>query len=78
MAGDQDVADLGFEEYFYGAGVCIVEWAERLRELLPQERLTLFFNYRDDDSRLIEFEPSGPRYDELVKEFACPDGTGVF
>lgn len=67
LAGDQDVADLGFEEYFYGSGVCLVEWAERLGCLLPEERLTVLFSYLDDNSRNISFEPSGERYEEIVK-----------
>jgi tRNA threonylcarbamoyladenosine biosynthesis protein TsaE len=66
LAGDQDVADLGFEEYFYGAGVSIVEWAERLRDLLPEDRLTISFRYLDDDSRSISLEPHGARYEEIV------------
>jgi tRNA threonylcarbamoyladenosine biosynthesis protein TsaE len=67
LAGDQDVADLGFEEYFYGSGVCLVEWAERLGCLLPEERLTVLFGYLDDNSRNISFEPNGERYEEIVK-----------
>jgi tRNA threonylcarbamoyladenosine biosynthesis protein TsaE len=66
LAGDQDVTDLGFEEYFYGAGVCLVEWAERLRELLPEDRLTISLSYLDDDRRSISLEPHGARYEEIV------------
>jgi tRNA threonylcarbamoyladenosine biosynthesis protein TsaE len=67
LVGDQDVADPGFEEYFYGSGVCLVEWAERLGCLLPEERLTVLFDYLDDSSRKISFEPYGERYEEIVK-----------
>jgi tRNA threonylcarbamoyladenosine biosynthesis protein TsaE len=72
LVGDQDVADLGFEEYFYGSGVCLVEWAERLGCLLPEERLTVLFGYLDDNSRNISFEPSGERYEEIVKNMTMP------
>lgn len=34
--GDPDeMYDIGYEEYFFGDGVCIVEWAELIEELLP-------------------------------------------
>ena len=66
LAGDQDVAELGFEEYFYGTGVCIVEWAERLRDLLPGDRMSVTFNYLDEYVRSIAFEPRGARYEKLV------------
>ncbi len=72
LAGDQDVADLGFEEYFYGTGVCLVEWPERLGCLLPEERLTVLFSYLDDNSRNISFEPCGERYEEIVKNLTLP------
>jgi tRNA threonylcarbamoyladenosine biosynthesis protein TsaE len=72
LAGAQDVADLGFEEYFYGTGVCLVEWPERLGCLLPEERLTVRFDYLEDSSRNISFEPYGERYEEIVKNLTLP------
>ncbi len=30
---------IGFEEYFYGDGVCLVEWSELIEELLPPDAL---------------------------------------
>lgn len=36
--GDCDEMDeIGYEDYFYGDGVCLVEWAECIEQLLPQE-----------------------------------------
>jgi tRNA threonylcarbamoyladenosine biosynthesis protein TsaE len=35
LNGPADMAELGFEDYFYGAGVCLVEWAEIIKELIP-------------------------------------------
>ncbi len=67
LAGDQDVAELGFEEYFYGIGVCVVEWAERLQHFLPEERMTVIFSYLDENVRSITIEPHGVRYEELLK-----------
>lgn len=72
LGGDQEVAELGFEEYFYGDGVCIVEWAERLRDLLPQERLTVSFSYLDENCRSISFAPDGPRYRSIIRRLAFP------
>jgi len=31
----QEAYDLGYEEYFYGGGICLIEWPERVAELLP-------------------------------------------
>ncbi len=67
LAGSGDVSDLGFEEYFYGAGVSIVEWAERLQDVLPGERLSVTFDYLDEDVRKITVKPYGERYEELLE-----------
>lgn len=68
LAGDDDAAELGFAEYFYGDGVCLVEWAERLQDEMPAERLTIGFSHGGDDVRRIDFAPSSTRYRELVAE----------
>ena len=39
LRGREDLLALGCEEYFYGAGVCLIEWAERAAGLLPVRRL---------------------------------------
>ena len=34
----EEIYDLGYEEFLFGDGICLVEWAERLGPLLPQSR----------------------------------------
>lgn len=41
LADGSELLDLGFEEYAYDAGVTIVEWADRVQELLPPDHLIL-------------------------------------
>lgn len=48
-----EVEDLGFDEYFYGSGLCIIEWALRAEEILPKVRLHLFFSLAGDNKRKI-------------------------
>lgn len=60
--------DLGFDEYFEGDGVTVVEWAHLIEEQLPSERLTIFL-YRDEgDKRKMVLTPKGERYEHLCKE----------
>ena len=68
LTSDNDIAELGFEEFFYGAGVCVVEWSERLVELLPSDVLTLLFEYAGDDRRLITITSSGQNSDKVLKQ----------
>lgn len=38
LHGREDLLALGYEEYFYGEGVCLIEWAEKAADLLPPQR----------------------------------------
>lgn len=59
----------GLEDYFYGDGICVIEWAERVRELLPEERLWITLHYIEDTKRALLFKPQGKRYEELLQCF---------
>ncbi|MBE3555023.1 MAG: tRNA (adenosine(37)-N6)-threonylcarbamoyltransferase complex ATPase subunit type 1 TsaE [Thermicanus sp.] len=60
--------ELGFDEYFYGTGVTVIEWPEVLGEELPQERLEISFT-SDGEVRRLRFIPYGKQYEERIKEF---------
>lgn len=60
--------DLGFDEYFDGDGVTVVEWAHYIEEQLPEEKLAIHIYHIGDERRRIEFRPEGARYEALCKE----------
>ena len=60
--------DLGFEEYFFGDGVTVVEWAHLIEPYLPTERLHINIHHMDGESRIIRFSPIGQRYEQLCEE----------
>lgn len=64
----KEVYDLGYEEYFYGEGVTVIEWAEKLRALLPEEVLIINLEIIDENGRRIEFVPKGKHYREIVRQ----------
>lgn len=37
----EEMDEVGFDDYIYGEGVCIIEWAGRIEEMLPLDRITL-------------------------------------
>ncbi|TAH66346.1 MAG: tRNA (adenosine(37)-N6)-threonylcarbamoyltransferase complex ATPase subunit type 1 TsaE [Anaerolineaceae bacterium] len=37
-----EMEEIGYEDYFYGEGVCLIEWAELIDEILPNIRTTIF------------------------------------
>jgi tRNA threonylcarbamoyladenosine biosynthesis protein TsaE len=68
LGGDDDVFFLGFPEYFYGNGISLVEWSERLNDELPHDRLEISLSFVDDVSRDIELISTSPRYDRLLEQ----------
>ena len=53
-----ELLELGYEEYFYGDGVCLVEWAERAGALLPEEAIIVELRWAGDEERdLMVREP---------------------
>jgi len=67
LNGPEEVEELGFEEYFSGAGACVVEWAERLGEEAPAQLLTVSLSHAGDEERAISFTALGPRAAALLE-----------
>lgn len=65
---EDQAEDLGFDEYFYGGGVCVVEWPQMIQDYIPQERLEIEINKTGEQTREISFTPRGERYEQLIKE----------
>lgn len=60
--------ELGLDEYFYGAGVTIIEWASLIEELLPAERLELYMEDLGEESRRIRLRGVGEPYADWCEE----------
>jgi tRNA threonylcarbamoyladenosine biosynthesis protein TsaE len=64
----QDILGLGYEEYLYNEGVAVIEWADRLKHLLPKEFLKVELTFKDESRRMLKFVPVGRRYNELMEK----------
>nr|WP_263323810.1 tRNA (adenosine(37)-N6)-threonylcarbamoyltransferase complex ATPase subunit type 1 TsaE [Neobacillus sp. Marseille-Q6967] len=60
--------DLGFDEYFEGDGVTVVEWAHLIEDQLPAELLTIYLYHLGNEERKMVLVPKGNRYEQLCKE----------
>ena len=50
----EEILDLGLEEYLEGNGICIIEWADRMLDLLPERCMTIELSWEDEFIRNIE------------------------
>jgi tRNA threonylcarbamoyladenosine biosynthesis protein TsaE len=62
----EEIADLGLDDYLYGQGVSVVEWADKGLSLLPPEHLLVEMSYVSDTSRRLKLKARGKRYRQLV------------
>jgi tRNA threonylcarbamoyladenosine biosynthesis protein TsaE len=62
----KEIFNLGYEEYFYGEGVAIIEWADKIKKLLPREVLIINLEIIGENRRKIELVPKGKHYRDIV------------
>lgn len=54
LKSTEEMINLGYEEYFYGEGVTVIEWADKILDLLPEDAIIVEFKSTDNkDERLI-------------------------
>ena len=64
----EEIAELGLDDYLYGNGVCVVEWAEKGLDILPTEHLLIEISYLSDTERSFQLKPNGQRYLEIATQ----------
>ena len=69
MRGADEALGIGLDDYLFGDGVCVIEWAEKISAALPSERLWITFRHIADTKRGLLIHASGARYHELLDEF---------
>lgn len=70
ISGAEETLGLGVDEFLGDAcAVCIVEWAERARSLIPSEHLWIRLDFTDQTHRALHFTAQGERHTRLLREF---------
>jgi tRNA threonylcarbamoyladenosine biosynthesis protein TsaE len=67
ISSEAEALDIGLDEVFCGDRVCVVEWAEKIRFLLPNECIRVTFHISDGDRRILSVEaPDDPRFGKYL------------
>jgi tRNA threonylcarbamoyladenosine biosynthesis protein TsaE len=64
----QEISELGLDEYLYGNGLTVIEWADKGLDVLPTEYLLIAIDYGEGDERRIKLTARGKRYEELLEK----------
>jgi len=67
LSKEEEIETLGLDEYIYGDGVTIIEWADRMKELLPPDRLDIELRMKGDTERELSFETDSERMIAVVE-----------
>ena len=51
----EEVYDMGYEDYFYGDGLCFIEWPEMMEELLPEGTIKVQIKENADGTRTVSW-----------------------
>lgn len=69
LEGWHQLEDIGAEDYFYGNGVCLIEWAETIQEYLPKDRLEIRLSFGiNEGERALMLRAFGSRFEKLLEE----------
>lgn len=63
-----ELVDLGYDEYMSAKGVIAIEWAEKIKNALPDDAISVNFTYIDENKRIIRISGPKKRVRELVKD----------
>jgi len=61
-----EFADLGVDEYFFGDGVCLVEWGDRFHEFLPEDLLRIEIGILGETQRRLNISACGTHSESLL------------
>ena len=64
-----ETSRLGYEEFLYGQGIAVIEWAERLGRAMPAEFFSINLAHAGKDERTLDFKAQGKDYRRRLKEF---------
>ncbi len=66
LSAPREFLEIGAEEAFYGDGICVIEWAERVLEVLPSGRLEIHLEVGGETRREVRLSAAGPRAEALL------------
>lgn len=69
LADTSEFATFGLEDYLYGFGISLIEWADRAKNLLPAEYLTVELYHLEETKRRVVLRPQGQRFITLLETF---------
>jgi len=68
IESEDDMYDLGYDEYIYSEGVTIIEWSEKIKAILPEDRININIQRLDDNRRTLFIDGKGLVCEKIIEE----------
>lgn len=68
LEAEDDMIDLGYDEYINSDGVCIIEWASKIKGLIPKSaiNINITIDY-ENDRRYLDIDGTGEQFDIIIE-----------
>jgi tRNA threonylcarbamoyladenosine biosynthesis protein TsaE len=66
LSGEEEIEELGFEDYIYGNGLTVIEWPDRLGTLMPEDRLHIELTSCSENARKAQLTAHGDSWGERI------------
>ncbi len=64
----RELEDIGYDDFISGPGICVIEWADKAKKVLPANFLKIKFQIIKDDIRKIKITSYGKKYDNIISK----------
>ena len=68
LTGSHDIEDLGYEEFLFGDGISVIEWADKIRDILPSNTLFISLKYLNENEREMILSGKKKKVDHIFNE----------
>jgi tRNA threonylcarbamoyladenosine biosynthesis protein TsaE len=73
----EQLIELGYEEYFFGEGVSVIEWGDKISKLLPSDYLEIEFRDPGEETRELKILPHGFCWEKTTKRWLSDVSIGI-
>ena len=71
----EEIIALGLDDYLYGHGVCVIEWADKGQAALPREHLVIRMSYQADTQRRLQLKANDRHYCQILTQLQEATGN---
>lgn len=75
IESEDDMYELGYDEYIYSEGVTIIEWSKKIEGILPKNRININIQRLDDSRRALFINGEGLVYEKIAEELKTYENT---